>query len=218
MKRQYRVLYEGGNGEYTEKKSRFIAHLYSVDTEAEALGYIEKIKKKYWDARHNCYAFVIGEHMETQRFSDDGEPQGTAGKPILDVLLGDEVHNALIVVTRYFGGTLLGTGGLVRAYTKASKEGLANSIIIEKKYGYILEICTDYNGVGKIQYLLGQNGIDILNSEYGQDVRMELLVPEGMMEDVTAAITEVTAGRACVQKGKSLFFAKNQKELLVFDR
>lgn len=218
MKRQYRVLYEGGSGEYTEKKSRFIAHLYSVDTEAEALGYIEKIKKKYWDARHNCYAFVIGEHMEIQRFSDDGEPQGTAGKPILDVLLGENVHNTLIIVTRYFGGTLLGTGGLVRAYTKASREGLANSIIIEKKSGFVLEICTDYNGVGKIQYLLGQNGIDILNSEYGQDVRMELLVPDDMLDDVMAGITEVTAGKASIHKGKELFFARNQKEILVFDR
>lgn len=217
MKRQYKVLYEGGSGEYTEKKSRFIAHLYSVDTEEEALGYIERVKKKYWDARHHCYAFVIGEHMEIQRFSDDGEPQGTAGKPILDVLLGDEVHNALIVVTRYFGGTLLGTGGLVRAYTKASREGLANSIIIEKKSGFVLEISTDYNGVGKIQYLLGQNGIDILKSEYGQDVRMELLVPEDVIEEIITGITEVTAGKASIQKGKNLFFAKNQKELLVFD-
>ena len=118
-----------------EKKSRFIATVRSVKTEEEALAFIEEMKKKYWDASHNCSAYVIGERNEIQRCSDDGEPGQTAGRPMLDVLLGEEIHDVCAVVTRYFGGTLLGTGGLVRAYSKATQEGLANSCILEKCLG-----------------------------------------------------------------------------------
>mgnify|MGYP000532589685 CR=1 FL=1 len=116
---EYRTIYQGGEDEIVEKKSRFIATVIPVENEEEALEFIEKTKKKYWDARHNCSAFVIGEHNEIQRSSDDGEPAGTAGHPMLDVLLGEGIHNTAVVVTRYFGGTLLGTGGLVRAYSKS---------------------------------------------------------------------------------------------------
>ena len=124
-----------------------------IDTEEEALAFIARMKKQYWDARHNCYAFVAGKNHELQRCSDDGEPNGTAGRPMLEVLLREDIHNIAVVVTRYFGGTLLGTGGLVRAYQKSVQEGLHNSIIIERMQGQLLEIHTDYNGIGKIQYL-----------------------------------------------------------------
>ncbi len=110
-----KILYSGGQGELVEKKSRFIATVRPVSNEEEALAFIEEMRKQYWDARHNCFAYVIGERNELARFSDDGEPGGTAGKPMLDVLLGEGLHNTAVVVTRYFGGTLLGTGGLVRA-------------------------------------------------------------------------------------------------------
>ena len=119
---------EGGEGEIVEKKSRFIATVRPVASEEEALAFIEEMKKKYWDARHNCSAFVIGRNQELMRFSDDGEPPGTAGKPMLDVLLGAGLHNTAVVVTRYFGGTLLGTGGLVRAYSGAVQEGLRHAL------------------------------------------------------------------------------------------
>ena len=112
----YKILLKGGEGEIVEKKSRFIATLFPVHSEEEAAAFIESMKKKYWDARHNCSAFVLGERAQVTRCSDDGEPSGTAGKPMLEVLLGAEVRNAAVVVTRYFGGTLLGTGGLGRAY------------------------------------------------------------------------------------------------------
>lgn len=115
---------KAGEGELIEKKSRFIATVKPVDSEDEALEFIAGLKKKYWNATHNCFAFVIGERQEIQRCSDDGEPQGTAGRPMLDVLLGEDVHNVAVVVTRYFGGTLLGTGGLVRAYSRSVQEGL----------------------------------------------------------------------------------------------
>ena len=127
MMEQLRTVYQGGVGEIVEKKSRFIATVRLVESEEEALEVLEAARKKYWDATHNCFAYVIGERRETVRCSDDGEPSGTAGRPMLDVLLGEEITNVIVIVTRYFGGTLLGTGGLVRAYSKAVQEGLANS-------------------------------------------------------------------------------------------
>ena len=123
----YRVVYQEGTGEYEEKKSRFIANIAPVSSEAEAVSFIESIRKKYYDARHHCTAFIIGRNKEVTRCSDDGEPSGTAGKPILEVLLGADVTNVAAVVTRYFGGTLLGTGGLVRAYTQAAREAIENA-------------------------------------------------------------------------------------------
>ena len=121
--RKHRAVFQGGRGEIVEKKSRFIAHVQAVETVEEAQEFIEAVKKKYWDARHNCSAFSVGEQNPLTRCSDDGEPGGTAGKPILEVIQGSGICNIAIVVTRYFGGTLLGTGGLVRAYTEAAKAG-----------------------------------------------------------------------------------------------
>ena len=173
METEYRTVYKGGEGEITEKKSRFIATVSPASSEEEALLFIESMRKKYWDARHNCFAYVIGKRGELKRFSDDGEPGGTAGKPILEVITGEGLCNAAIVVTRYFGGTLLGTGGLVRAYTAASKEGLASSVIVTKILGVRLHIMTDYNGLGKIQYILGQRGLKISEGTSGQAVLEE---------------------------------------------
>lgn len=127
---KYRAVFQGGSGEIVEKKSRFIAHVSEAESVEEAQEFIEAVKKRYWDARHNCSAFSIGEKNPVTRCSDDGEPGGTAGKPILEVIEGSGIHNIVIVVTRYFGGTLLGTGGLVRAYTDAAKAGIENSVII----------------------------------------------------------------------------------------
>lgn len=191
-----KIVYSDGEAEIIEKKSRFIATVKPVESEEEALKFIAGLKKKYWNASHNCSAFVVGARQELQRCSDDGEPQGTAGRPMLDVLLGEEVHNAAVVVTRYFGGTLLGTGGLVRAYSKAVQEGLKNSQILEKKSGFLLKIKTDYNGIGKIQYLLGQRGLHITASDYGEAVTIETLVPEEELETLREAVTEGTCGRA----------------------
>lgn len=146
---QFRTVYRGGTGEIVEKKSRFIATVRLVESEEEALSCLEALRKKYWDARHNCFVYIIGENQETVRCSDDGEPSGTAGRPMLDVVQGAGLRNVLVVVTRYFGGTLLGTGGLVRAYSQAVQEGLANSVLIDEICGVRLLIETDYNGIGK---------------------------------------------------------------------
>ena len=110
-----KIIYKNGTDEIVEKKSRFIANVFKVESEEQAVDIINNMKKKFWDARHNCYAYIIGNNNEVQKFSDDGEPSGTAGKPIMDIILSEKIHNCLIVVTRYFGGTLLGTGGLIRA-------------------------------------------------------------------------------------------------------
>ena len=128
---RHKAVFEAGRGEIVEKKSRFIAHVQAVDSVEEAQEFIEAVKKKYWDARHNCSAFSVGEMNPLTRCSDDGEPGGTAGKPILEVIQGSGIRNIVIVVTRYFGGTLLGTGGLVRGYTGAATAGIELAVIIE---------------------------------------------------------------------------------------
>lgn len=168
----------GGTGEVIEKKSRFIANVFNIDSEEMAVSFINEVKKKYWDARHNCFAYVIGENNELQRFSDDGEPSGTAGKPILEIITNSEVHNCLIVVTRYFGGTLLGTGGLIRAYQSASKEGILASEIIEELDGIKAELITNYNNIGKLQYICSEMGVTILDTLYGENVNIKLMIPE----------------------------------------
>jgi len=188
MLEKYKTVYEGGEGEIVEKKSRFIATVRPVQTEEEALAFIEEMKKKYWDARHNCYVYSVGKNREYTRCSDDGEPSGTAGRPMLDVILGEDIYNVAAVVTRYFGGILLGTGGLVRAYSRSLQEGLAASTVIEKTYGISMEVVTDYTGIGKIQYIAGEQKLPILDSEYTDRVVLHLLVPADQIAFVEKAI------------------------------
>ena len=204
-------------GEIVEKKSRFIANVFPVDSEEQALEIVEKTKKQYWDARHNCYAYILkGEGATpTARCSDDGEPSQTAGKPMLDVLMGEGLMDVCAVVTRYFGGTLLGTGGLVRAYSGAVKEGLANAQILEKKQGVRMEVITDYNGVGKIQYLAAQEGIDTLDSQYTDKVVFIFLVPGEQEESFKAKLVESTNGRAVIRTDGEVYYGKCGGELIL---
>lgn len=218
MLERYKTIYAGGEGEQVEKKSRFIATVRLVENEEEALTFIEEMRKKYWDARHNCYAYSIGANREFTRCSDDGEPSGTAGRPMLDVILGENVYNVAVVVTRYFGGVLLGTGGLVRAYSKAVQEGLEASTVIEKIRGISLKVTTDYTGIGKLQYIAGERELPILDSEYTDKVVLHLMVPSDQVEGVQKAITEGTNGRARMEKEKELYFAKVDGEVKVFEQ
>ncbi|MDE7447169.1 MAG: YigZ family protein [Lachnospiraceae bacterium] len=192
----YKVVYQKGYGEYEEKRSRFIASVASVSSEEEATAFIDSVRKKYYDARHHCSAFIIGRNKELTRCSDDGEPSGTAGKPILEVLLGAGVTNAVAVVTRYFGGTLLGTGGLVRAYTQAAKEGIENAGIGTMRYKTEMTIEIDYTDVGKVQYFLGNRKIEISQSRYTDKVEFDIRIPKEEERDVEKALTEATAARA----------------------
>lgn len=212
----YRVVYEGGEGEIVEKKSRFIATVRPVETEEEAVAFINEMKKKYWDARHNCSAFVIGSRQEVTRCSDDGEPAQTAGRPMLDVLLREGITNVAVVVTRYFGGVLLGTGGLVRAYQSATQAGLVASKIIEKRQGKKLIIHTDYNGLGKLQYLFGQQKTAILDTEYAADVVLTILVPVEQKDFLYKEITEQTNGTSQMEWGEDAVYALIDKTVQIF--
>lgn len=202
----YRVVLQGGEGEITEKKSRFIATVQRVETEQEAAAFIEKTKKKYWDARHNCSAFVIGSRGELTRCSDDGEPAGTAGRPMLEVLLAEELCNVAVVVTRYFGGTLLGTGGLVRAYTQAVKAGLDKCITGVIKHGTEVCLRTDYSDVGKVLYILGQQGVEPLESRYEQEVLLKIQIAAEHAPDLQRELVEATCGRIGWEPGAEITF------------
>lgn len=209
-------VYKGGQGEITEKKSRFIATVRPVESEDEAVSFINETKKKYWDARHNCSAFVIGKRQELTRCSDDGEPAGTAGRPMLDVLLKENIHNAAVVVTRYFGGVLLGTGGLVRAYQQATKAGLSASEIIDKKDGAVLFIRTDYTGIGRLQYLFAQEKITVMDTAYEADVLVKAVIPENDKKRIEKTIIEQTNGTAKLEWGDEVTFAEYDGEVLLF--
>lgn len=203
-------MIEGGQGEYEEKKSRFIATLRPVKSIEEASSFIEEMKKRYWDARHNCSAYVIGRNNEITRCSDDGEPSGTAGRPMLEVLTGADLHDAAVVVTRYFGGTLLGTGGLVRAYTQAVKEGIANSVSAVERDGEQLMLGLEYGDVDRVLNYLKSKGLSLENSDYGADVTMELIVASEKADDIIKELTELTAGRVLAEKmGSCVFLDKD---------
>ena len=202
----YRILTRGGEGEIIEKKSRFIATVRAVETEEEAQLFIEEMKKKYWDARHNCSAYVLGKRGELTRCSDDGEPAQTAGRPMLEVLLGSEIRNIAVVVTRYFGGVLLGTGGLVRAYTQAVQEGLKACQTAMMRYGVRYRLETDYNGVGKILYLLSEMGIEQEHADYGERVSLQVMVPENLADSLVKEVTQVTNGKAEITELTRAYF------------
>lgn len=212
-----KILYQGGEGEIIEKKSRFIATIRPVSSQEEALGFIEEMKKKYWDASHNCYAYSIGENPPIERCSDDGEPQGTAGRPILDVLRGEQLHDAAVVVTRYFGGTLLGTGGLVRAYSKAAQEGLRACAVIEKQPGTAVTLRADYGDIGKVQYLIGQRKLSVLDSEYADAVKMRILIPQEEAAGFKEEVTEGTSARVSFSEEEEVLFAFANGEPLFFE-
>lgn len=210
------TVFQGGTGEIVVKKSRFIATVSPVESEEEALEFIEGLKKKYWDASHNCYAYIIGTKNPIMRCSDDGEPSKTAGKPMLDILLSHELTNLVVVVTRYFGGTLLGTGGLVKAYQSAALEGLKQSLIIKKELGLRFEITTDYNLVGKIQYYIGQEEFPLLASAYTDVVMLEVLVPIEKTTGFQKKLVELTNGTVHPTESEQVYFTIINKEVHLF--
>lgn len=167
MIEKFKTIEHDSCEEIVEKKSRFIANLIYVESEEQAQDKIKEIKKKYYDARHNCYAYRIieGDNI-LQRSSDDGEPSGTAGAPMLNILEKNDIANVLVVVTRYFGGILLGTGGLVKAYSEATLKSIDNNELIEKELGYEIQISSSYTDMQKIEYFLKTNNITILKKEF----------------------------------------------------
>ena len=191
----FRTVLERAQAEITEKKSRFIATVIPAGQEADAGRLLSELRKKYWDANHNVYAYRIGLEKTIERFSDDKEPVHTAGMPVLSLLRKEELLNVCVVVTRYFGGTLLGTGGLVRAYSKAAQEALQKARMITKepyaKYGLDL----DYAMLGKLQYTLSEKGWTVLDTQYEDHVRMKLLIPLKEREEFLKTVEEASDGR-----------------------
>lgn len=203
---EYLAVAEGGQDEIIEKKSRFIGYTASVQTEDEAAAFIEGIRKKHYDARHCCYAYSIGlDNQPLLRFSDDGEPQGTAGKPILEVVQGSGVRNICIAVVRYFGGTLLGTGGLVRAYTDAAKAGLEASVIRQRRRLVEAELSAEYPDLGRLQYLIGNADAEVTDTVYTERVLVKVRVYAPVYDRFVKTVTEATAGRVCVEKRGEVF-------------
>lgn len=196
---EYRTIRKSGQGEITEKKSRFIGEVHYAKNLSEAESFLSAARKKYYDARHHCFACIVGAPGtpdEILRSNDDGEPGGTAGKPMLEVLVGENLHYAAAVVTRYFGGTLLGTGGLVRAYTAAVRAAVENADIITVIQGYRLSYRLTYPQAGKLQYIYAKEQLPQPEIEYGQDVVMHVLVPEYMDEKIRKLTIETTDGKA----------------------
>lgn len=179
-----------GTDEFTEKKSKFIGYIKHVETEEEANAFIAEIKSKHWDARHNVYAYIIGENGSTQRSTDDGEPAGTAGRPVLEVIKGEDLTNVVVVVTRYFGGILLGTGGLVRAYSKAAKLAAESCIKVKPVKMKVAAICADYDLAGKIQNYLIQKDIAIDHIEYQNNAMIYCLVEEDKLDSFSESLDQ----------------------------
>jgi len=210
-----KTIYHGASAEITEKKSRFIGAVSHAESEAEALAFLESQRKLYYDARHHCSAFLTGNGSETVRSNDDGEPGGSAGRPILSVLEGAGLHDTVCVVTRYFGGTLLGVGGLIRAYTSAAKEALKAAVMIEKFRGEVTAVTTDYSSDGKLKYLFAERKIPVLKTEYGSSVTTRLLVPEDECEGLIHLITETTGGRAEIIREREIVYGMADGKLIL---
>ena len=190
---ELKYIKNAASGELTEKKSRFIATMVPVGSEEEAAAFIASMKKKYYDARHNCYAYIIG---DISKASDDGEPAHTAGRPMLDILTKEGLDGICVVVTRYFGGVLLGTGGLVRAYQGAVRETINNAQIYTRRLCFGLHIICDYNDHGKLSHLAESRTYSLENTEYSDKVAFDLYIPPADRDECIKTISRLTDGRA----------------------
>lgn len=184
---KFKTIKNNEVSEIEEKRSKFIASIFYVETIDEVENAIKQVKKKYYDAKHNCYAYIINEKGNIlKRFSDDGEPSGTAGSPILNTIEKNNLYNVLIIVTRYFGGILLGTGGLVRAYTEAATKSIEKAGIVEQELGYEIEITITYQDFEKLKYYCNKNNIDITNIEYKENIICKIELTNDEMNKLLA--------------------------------
>ena len=195
--KQFRVPYEPAESEFAEKRSRFIGHIWPVETEEEAQAHIKAMKSQYYDARHNCWCYLIGDNIV--RYSDDGEPQGTAGQPMLKVFQRENVTNVCCVVTRYFGGILLGAGGLTRAYSRSAKETLSAAGAATMGLWRQVRLHCPYPLLERVKLEIGTWGGLIDNTEYGADVTVTASMPEDGAERLQDRLTELSAGGIILQ-------------------
>ena len=192
----FRVPYGPAETEFTEKRSRFIGHLLPVETEEQAREFIAQMKKKYYDARHNCWCYLIGSDL--LRYGDDGEPQGTAGQPMLNVFQRENVTNVVCVVTRYFGGILLGAGGLTRAYSKSARDALAAAGVAEMGLWAAAEIPCPYALFERVKGEVAAQGGTVDEAEYGADIRLKVSLPAENTAALQERLTELSAGGIAV--------------------
>lgn len=211
----YITIRNYGEDSFIEKKSEFIGYAKRVENEEEAKAFVDEIKAKHKQARHNCFAYIIGSNMGIQRYSDDGEPQGTAGIPILEVMKKSGITDCAIVVTRYFGGILLGTGGLTRAYTKGASMAINNAGIIEKVKGVKLSIDINYDLLGKVQYLCTQNNWYMEEVTYEENVRFYILAEESIADEIEQEITNTTNALAQIKRSDEGDYFKEENRLYV---
>ena len=209
----YKTLHSFGTDEYIVEKSTFIGYAKPIKSEEEAVEFINEIKKKHKDATHNVWAYTVGETMNIQRYSDDGEPQGTAGIPILEVMKKSDITDCAVVVTRYFGGILLGTGGLTRAYTKGASIALKAGGVVEKVQGVDVALHLDYDMIGKVQYVCGQNNWHIEDTEYTDKVIVHILAEVSVSEVIEKEMTEVSNGKIIVEKSDEDIYFKEDNRL-----
>jgi len=202
-----------GNGEHeiVIQKSRFIAHVARVETEEDAQDFIQKIKKENWNATHNCSAYLIGENDHIQKANDDGEPSGTAGVPILEVLKKKHLKDTVVVVTRYFGGIKLGAGGLIRAYGKSTSEGIDATGIVERKLMKVMSTVIDYTWLGKIENELRSSVYGIKDIHYLDNVEIETFVEEGDVQNFIDWMVELTSGQGEITEGDVLYLESDVK-------
>lgn len=211
MEQSYFVPFaEYGEDAFTEKRSKFTGRLWRVETPEEATAKIKAMREKYWDATHHCYAYILREG-NLMRYSDDGEPQGTAGMPILEVLRHEKLVNVCCVVTRYFGGILLGAGGLVRAYTEGAKVAVAAAGVSEMSLFSVLLLACPYNLFGVVQQILPQHDCAVEETDYGADVTLTVTQPAGRLDALNTALADATAGRVAAEEIETRFMGRRIK-------
>lgn len=209
----YITIRSFGEDRFEEKKSEFIGYAKRVENEEEAKAFINEIKNMHKQARHNCSAYIIGKNMNIQKYSDDGEPQGTAGIPILEVMKKSRVTDCAVVVTRYFGGILLGTGGLTRAYTKGASIAIKAAGIVEKVEGLKLSFEMEYDLYGKVQHICGQNAWHIEDTEYTDKVILHILSEKTISDNMENEIIESTNGKVIIHKSEEGLYFKEGNRL-----
>lgn len=207
MLNEYKTVLNQVSEEITDKKSKFISSVCHVVDEESALEFIKGVRTKYRDAAHNVFAYYIENSVCVQKFSDDGEPQGTAGLPVLDVIRKLDLKNIVIVVTRYFGGILLGTAGLIRAYSRSALKAVTVAEVVRKKLCILANYTVEYTLLGKIRSRLIESGFTIKGVEYGQHVEISLYIPVDELEKCTAIMCELTNGKAIIETGRTSYIA-----------
>jgi uncharacterized YigZ family protein len=209
MLKQYYTVKAFGEHEISIQRSRFITHITRAKTEAEAQEFIQTIKKKHWDATHNCSAYLIGENDQIQKANDDGEPSGTAGVPILEVLKKRKLKDTVVVVTRYFGGIKLGAGGLIRAYGKSTSEGLDTVGIVERRLVQTIHVRIDYTWLGKVEKELRASKFIIKEIHYLDIVEIETFVDMDNVNHFIEWIVELTNGQSVIEEGDNVYLEED---------